>query len=329
MSAVLRVGIVGAGAIAPAHARGWRDLGAEVINYSLSGAPELCAQYGLTVADSFDQLLDAVDIVDVCTPTLTHPELVIAAAQAGKDVVCEKPLALTTARARDMIEACRAAGVHLFPAHVVRFTDAYEATHDYVAGGAFGPVAVQRFLRSGGRPGPERGWFADPAQSGGLIFDLMIHDIDIARWMAGDVVRVFARDSATIDNPDAAVVAHVIMTHTSGAISQCTASWRAGAEFETRFFISGPGGILSHELGGHVPFRLQAAPVDVGQPSYVPDGGVAASPYTAELREFLAVLHGEAEPRLTADDGLAAIAIVEAAVESTRTGAAVDVEVAA
>src|SRR5699024_8565447 len=143
-----------------------------------------------------------------------HPEIVRAALDADKDVICEKPLALDPADARDLAAHAERTGRTLFPAHVVRFFPQYAAAERAIATGAVGRLAVLRFERTGSLP--DRAWYADDELSGGIVMDQMIHDIDQALWLAGPVERVYAQQS--IASSDTAVrTAHVVLTHRSGA----------------------------------------------------------------------------------------------------------------
>lgn len=313
----LTVGIVGAGGIAPSHVTGWQSLGVELINYAEEGSEQLCERFGMTATASLDELLDRCDVVDLCTPTITHHELALTAAAAGRHVVCEKPLARTSELAREMISACDAAGVQLHVTHVVRYFPAYAAAQRAVAAGEIGTVAVQRHVRMGGRP--SRGWFADPVASGGIVFDLMIHDLDFSRWVAGEVTTVFSRDSNSLADPTAAVQAHVVLTHASGAVSECTAIWRPGGRFGTNFTIAGDGGVLRHDSLTDPPFQFAELATPDEQP-WKPSVSFAAHPHTESLHEIHDALQGGPQPRVTARDGLVALLIAEAAAESLQTG---------
>src|SRR5690606_9455667 len=123
MDSTPRVGIVGAGGIAPPHIEGWLALGADVGILRRTGADALAERYGIRIHDSLDALLDASEIVDIVSPTPSHPEIAQAAFDRGRHVVCEKPLAVTASEAQAMTDAASAAGVRLFPAHVVRYFD--------------------------------------------------------------------------------------------------------------------------------------------------------------------------------------------------------------
>ena len=120
----MRVGILGTGAMGSTHAAGWAATPAKIggfVSTNAETAGELANRYGAKVYPNLDAMLADVDVVDICTPTHLHHLQVIRAAEAGKDIVCEKPLARTVPDAQAMIAACRRAGVKLLVAHVVRF----------------------------------------------------------------------------------------------------------------------------------------------------------------------------------------------------------------
>ncbi|MHA6621253.1 Gfo/Idh/MocA family protein [Pseudonocardia sp. DLS-67] len=318
----LRVGMVGAGGIANAHLPAWVHVGAEVAVHSLRGAPELVARHGGgRVVGSLDELLAAVDVVDVCTPTYAHPEIVFAAAAAGRHVLCEKPLALDVATAEAMAQACAAAGVQLYPGHVVRFFPEYVALQAAVAGGAIGTPAVLRFDRCGARP--QRGWFADPQLSGGIIMDQMIHDLDFARWLGGEVESLQARLSDSAPGTVSGVVsAHVVARHRGGALSTVTGTWaRPGTRFRYGFHTAGTDGVLSYDSAADPSLRTDTgAPTDDGAERLLPDVSLVESPFVAEIGEFAAAFSGGPPPRVSAADGVAAVRLAAAANASLASG---------
>ncbi len=120
----MKVGIAGVGFMGTTHAAGWVATEAELVGFCAETSQEaanLAQDYGVPVYPDYAALLHDVDVIDICTPTHLHYEMVRQAAAAGKHIVCEKPLARTVAQAQEMIRLCRAAGVKLFVAHVVRF----------------------------------------------------------------------------------------------------------------------------------------------------------------------------------------------------------------
>ncbi len=310
------VGLLGAGGIAGAHIAGWLELGVDVVVHSRDGAAELVARYGGRVASSLDDLLASCDVVDICTPTFTHRALVEAAAAAGRDVVCEKPFALTVEDTEAMIAACADAGVGLYPAHVVRYFPEHVVVHDAVERGALGTVAVQRYDRQGGMPVSP--WFLDDELSGGIVTDLMIHDIDFACWNAGPVASLRAVRSAPDES--GTVAAQVVLTHASGSVSSIGGVWSARpVAFRTRFEVAGTGGVLRYDSATNPTTWVNGGAAS-GADGYAPKAALGESPYVTELREFLAAFRGGPQPRITAADGLEAVRLADAARRSLALG---------
>ena len=325
-----RVGIVGTGGISRSHARGWRALNADIHVFSSEGAEDFAAQFApVTIHDSFESLLEAVDVIDVCTPTPSHPEYVHAALDHGMHVLCEKPFALTSNEAERMVQHANEADRILFPAHVVRFFPQYEALRRAVDSGRLGELAVLRFERSGSMP--VQPWFGDEAVSGGIIMDQMIHDIDQALWLAGPATSVFAAQN--ISSGDKSVrAAHVILTHESGALSFCRGLWGAkGTVFHYSFDVAGSAGKLTYDSAKNTGIEFDAVAASSDGKSYLPSVAGMRDPYAAEIEDFWnCVTHSSVgtpgstsagpAPRVNGSDATRAIAVAEAARESIRTG---------
>ena len=195
--------------------------------------------------------------------------------------------------------------------------------------GEIGKPGVIRLSRGSFRPKkPAGNWFLDEAKSGGILMDLMIHDFDYARWIAGDVESVFAK-KVTTGHPDAPIdYGLVILKHRSGAISHIAGAWAyPPPTFRTHLEIAGDGGLIEFDSADTAPIfnliaRLNGSSPDVGLPS----SPVSESPYTTQIKEFYTALLGEKQPRVTAEDGLAAVQIAEAAIQSATTGRSVSLE---
>ena len=317
----LRVGLVGAGNMAGVHADAWVATPVRIVavfDPDRERASKLATEHGAVVADDFESLAKMVDVVDICTPTHTHASYINAAADAGVDIVCEKPLARTAAEARDAVAVCEAAGVRLLVGHVVRFFPEYAAARDAVVAGDIGAVGVVRLDRSTYLPAGASSWFNDRSKSGGVVLDLMIHDVDYARWVAGDVERVYARSARGGD--------HVLATlsHTNGAISHIQASWAYPmGSFRAAFEIAGSDGLIQRHVA--VPFEASVKASDDVSDVPQPPSSSTESPYVTEIRHFSSVLHGAGEPRVTADDGAWAVAICDGIAESLMTNRAVEI----
>jgi predicted dehydrogenase len=305
MDTTPRVGIVGAGGIAPPHIEGWSALGAEVGILRRTGADALAEQYGIRIHDTLDSLLDASEIVDIVSPTPTHPGIARAAFERGRHVVCEKPLAVTASDAQAMADAAREAGVRLFPAHVVRYFDGYRRLHEQRD--RVGRMLELTFRRT--VAAPAAAWFYSQELGGGLIRDLMIHDLDQALWLAGPVAEVSAtQDPVVAAEPP--ISAHVTLTHANGAITHVRGDWfEPGTPFRSQAEVVGADGSL----------RVDTDELSGAREGYLPPAS-DLDPYRAQLADFLDAIRTGRDARVTPEDGVAAVALVDAAYASLASG---------
>jgi len=322
--APLRVGLIGAGGIAASHLDAWQALGAECVISSRTRPEALATRFGVEIADDVDALIDRVDIVGILAPTPTHPDLALRAIARGRHVVCEKPLAVSAAEARRMAGAAEAAGVRLFPAHVVRYFAAYRRIQQQIAAGRIGALRSLRLSRSGA--GPTAGWFYDEGAGGGLIRDLLIHDIDQALWLAGAVVSVSARqDPPSVDGRFSAPVTAVVeLAHANGVTTRIDGGWLGeGAPFRTTIAVAGTEGMLVHDSADAVAGTTGAEPA----PRVASDAGYLPPqaedhPYRAQIADFADAIRTGGQARVTPADGIAAVAVVDAAYASIAAGGA-------
>jgi len=325
----MKVGIVGVGFMGSTHSAGWAETDAEIVGFvaeTVQEAEGLAKQYNAKIYPDLASMLPKVDVVDICTPTHLHHPLALQAAAAGKDIVCEKPLARTSAHALEMLIACRKAGVKLLVAHVVRFFNEYSLAKASVMRGDIGKPGVIRLSRGSFRPKKLAGnWFLDEAKSGGILMDLMIHDFDYARWIAGDVESVFAK-KVTSGHPESPIdYGLAILKHRGGALSHIAGAWAyPPPTFRTHLEIAGDAGLIEFDSADSAPiFNLIASPSGSAPDVGLPSSPVAESPYTTQIKEFYSVLLGEKQPRVAAEDGLAAVQVAEAAIQSAATGRAI------
>jgi predicted dehydrogenase len=323
----MKVGIVGVGFMGTTHATGWAETPAEIVGFTAETEKEagsIASQYDTKVYSSLEEMLPDVDVVDICSPTHLHCEMALKAAAAGKHVVCEKPLARTTQQAQKIVIACRDAGVKLLVAHVVRFFPEYASARAAVAEGQIGKPGVIRLHRGSYRPKkPAGNWFLDEVKSGGILMDLMIHDYDYACWVAGDVESVFAQ-RVTEHHIEAPVdYGLVILSHRSGALSHISGAWAyPPPTFRTHLEIAGDRGLIEFDSDGTAPIQnliLKTGGSDAPDVA-LPSSPVSESPYTAQIKEFYRALVDGTPSRISAADGLLAVQIAEAALESAHSG---------
>ena len=200
----MRVAVAGLGFMGLTHLKGFADTpGVEVAAVSSNDPKALSgdlshiqgnlgvegATFDFSRMEKYEDAFDCVrraqvDAVDLCLPTSLHAPVTIAALEAGKHVLVEKPMALDVAECRCMIDASRAAGRILMCAQVLRFFPHYETLAEAFRGGLIGAVRHALFRRRCAAPG-WGGWLRDRAVSGGGVFDLLIHDVDQMQFLFG------------------------------------------------------------------------------------------------------------------------------------------------
>jgi predicted dehydrogenase len=306
----LRVGILGAGAMGEQHLDSWHKLGAQIAGVyarNLDRGRAAAAPYGCPVYDSVDELLSKVEIADICLPTTLHQATARQAAQAGCQIVCEKPLALLYEEAEAILRDCDTAKVRIFLAMVVRFFPVYRVVWEKVRGGALGQVKEIALKRVGSPPPPIGSWFLDDRLSGGVLCDLLIHDIDYAMWLAGDITKVEARR----DGEGQLQYGYINLEHAGGVRSRIEGGWVASPPgLQTTINITGSRERLQILPGGPIPF------------ANLPD----QDPYVEQLRHFQDSLASHAPFLVTREEVLHVMRVVSAVRESAEHGRPIALE---
>jgi predicted dehydrogenase len=316
-----RFAVVGCGTAANhIHLPALRSAGAEVTAFasrSLSSAEATRDAWGSGAIEARWQAAvarDDVDAVVIATPNAQHHPVAIAALQAGKHVLVDKPMARSVAEADDMIGLADRAHVVLVPFQNTRFAAPFAAAADQVRAGAIGDVTGFRVAFGHGGPhgwAPHATWFYEPdTAGGGCLIDLGVHAIDLLRAVTGeDVTHV----SAVLQRANGAVEtdAQVLARLGNGAIGSVHASWSSPSGTDHQLTVIGTDGTL--HLDSRTPLTLLGP---AGDRTRVELPEATGSP----LDELLAAVAGQRAPTVTAADGRAAIAAVEAAYRSATTG---------
>jgi len=257
-----------------------------------------------------------VDLVVVATPTYLHAEHVLAAARNGKHVFCEKPLARTLADAERMVRACDDAGVSLAVGHVVRYFPEYQAAKAMLDDGTLGRATLATMTRGNFPVGSARPWYLDPAKSGGVVLDLMLHDLDTVRWWFGEPSRVYARHVRA--GSGGLEYALATLRFEDRPIVHVEASWAEHSGFRTGFELRAANGLLIHDSRASSPFVVQApggsAPAMMASPT------LAESPYRRQLRDVFARVERGERPLVDGHEGLRTLALGLAVIHSAETG---------
>lgn len=195
----LKIGIVGGGGMGKVHFANWAAIeGAQVVGLcecAPTGA-QTAADWGVPLYASVTDMVSAgVDVVDICVPTFLHHDMVMESLNLGVDTICEKPIALNYADAKEMLDTAAAKGCHLYIAQVLQYTKEIQALHRLVETEEYGKVVDASFQRLSACPQwVAGGWLFDKNKSGLLPFDLHIHDLDVIVSLFGKP-RSFAAHS--------------------------------------------------------------------------------------------------------------------------------------
>jgi len=320
---MLSIAVIGAGRIGNIHARniaahGRADL-AGVVDVDAAAATRLAGECG-TRAISLEEAF-AADAVLIGSPTPTHADYIERAAAGGRAIFCEKPIDLALDRVRACLAAVRRSGVVLMVGFNRRFDPHFGALKRRIDAGEIGALELLTITSRDPAPPPP----AYVATSGGLFRDMMIHDLDMARFLLGEEpVEVHAAASCLVDasigtagDVDTAVVT---LRTQSGKLCQISNSRRASYGYDQRIEAHGSKGLLR---AGNVTQTTVELATDAG---FTTDPVLPffleryAAAYRAELDTFIAAVESGQLPEPDGDDGLKALLLADAATQSAKTG---------
>lgn len=319
---MIRVGIVGYGTIGRLHAQAWQEVPgsklAVVADCDAASLEKAQNDWNLPAVASVDEMLEKydVDLIDICVPTPLHESVMRRAIEGDKHVFCEKPLARSLEEGQRMVELSSGYHKKVGIGHVVRFTPAYQKMRQSIKDGEVGEPGVIRTFRGGSQfPMGYQNWFADFDQSGGVILDLLIHDLDYCRWLFGDVERVYAQ-STRGRAEEQLEHAMIVLRFKNGVIGHVEGSWtNFPGQFYTRVEMAGTNGLISFDSRSTEPIRtMNAAGVRLQV------GPTAVNPYALELLDMVEAIKEDREPLITPHDAYETLNVALAALESVRTG---------
>ena len=368
MSDRIRFGVIGCGSIGPTHMGAIRQIdGAELVAVAdtvRDRAEAAATKYEVAkVYDSADALLAdrEIDAVCLCTPSGMHAEGAVAALQAGKHVVCEKPMEISLDACDRMIAAADTTGKKLTIISQHRFDAATVLVKEAIDSGKLGKIVLadatvkwwrtQAYYDSGDWRGT---WAMD---GGGALMNQGVHTVDLLQWLAGGVTSLYAQTRTLaherIEVEDTAVAA---LTFASGAIGTLTATTAAWEGYPVRIDIFGTEGAAiiegdrlktlklksgeefqSEEAAAHALSVARGGTASVKEEAAtrltVPSGGAAADPgavwgdaHRAQIEDFLRAIRTDTQPLIDGRAGRKPLEIITGVYRSSRTGLPVTIE---
>ena len=287
-----------------------------------------------------------VDAVDICTPPSSHRDIAVAAARAGKNVLVEKPMCRTVREADEIVSAADEAGVMLQVAYMVRFNPVYMRLKRLLDEGAFGDLHMAYCCQigwSGGRP-PRHPWLFIKEQSGGMLVEQAIHNLDEWLWLYGPARRVYARTShiplgGTYPPPEEAVEnnAIVVVDFENGGSGMLIKSWAAQIGLHGEGLVGSKGSAAIDR--GEMRWRTHGMEREETYVPAVPDDDTyrtvppeqrkrrywACASKGASIEHWLRCIAGEEKPTTSGVVGRAGIELAEAAYRSSETGRPIEI----
>ncbi len=252
------------------------------IQGNLGGPGELMDFSAVRKYREVEQILaDAdIDAVDLCLPTDLHASVAIAALRAGKHVLVEKPMALDGDAADAMIAQAESSGKILMTAQVLRFLAPYVALRETIGGGQLGLIRSAAFRRRCAAPA-WGGWLKRPELSGGGVFDLLIHDVDMSLHLFGRPERVAA--TGYENNSRGIDILHAQFVYPNGVVVVVEGGWHhpKAYPFAMEFTVVADGGTVDFSSAGRAPTLFREDGSEEKLPLQEQDG------YAAEVEYFV------------------------------------------
>ncbi len=323
----MKVGVIGTGGMGNVHARHYANIpDVQVLAWDRDSDKlgAFCKHHEAEMAGSFEELVEKSDLIDICLPTPLHLECVLAALKAKRPTLVEKPMARRLPECRQMIEAAKSAGVPLGVGHVVRFFPEHRLAHDLIQQGRIGTPAAARLRRGGRAPVGSDRWFQDPEQSGGVILDLGIHELDWLRWTFGECHQVFARTvrlgKTVPDTQFEGDYALITLSFESGLVAHVEATWMDPGGFRATIEVAGDAGLIEYDSRANLAVRTSTDLASSAGSFMHPQG----DPYYLQLSAFIEAVRTGGPMPVSGEEGMAAVALAEAAIVSASEGRPVD-----
>ncbi|MCK8779740.1 inositol 2-dehydrogenase [Rhizobium sp. NTR19] len=328
---VVRLALLGAGRIGKVHARAI----AEDKRAKLVAVVDAMADAAQAIADSTGCKVSTIEAVEadgdidaviICTPTNTHADLIERFAKAGKAVFCEKPIDLDVARAKACVEVVRETGAKIMLGFNRRFDPHFQAVRRAIDDGKIGTVEMVTITSRD--PGPP------PAEyikvSGGIFRDMTIHDFDMARFLLGEEIETVMASGSNLVDPKIGELgdydsASLILTTKSGKQAIISNSRRASYGYDQRIEVHGSLGSVAAE--NQRPVSIEIANKDGYTRPPLHDFFMTryTAAYAAEIAAFIDCVTSGTAASPSAEDGVVALALADAALRAAKEGVAVRV----
>ncbi len=335
-SDITKFALIGAGVIAPQHARAIvahpQAQLAAVVDKDIDKARKLAEEFNIPyIYTDIDEMLknDEISVVNITVPSGLHGQLSVAASQAGKHVLCEKPLEINSERMTEMIQAARGNNVKLGCVYQRRFMPAAAAVKQAIRENKLGKLVLgdvyQKYYRS-----PEyyrsAGWRGTWAiDGGGALMNQGVHGIDLMLWLAGEVHSVFAYSAPLVREIEVEDTAVAVVKYKNGAFGVIQGTTSVYPNQGARYELHGEKGTIIFDDDGIRQWKFidhdEAAPIVEGRISSKTDPTqITKDGHYILVDDMISAIREDRDPLISGEEARKAVDVILAIYESGRTG---------
>lgn len=311
----MKVGLIGLGGMGFVHFNCYKkmaDIEIAVADVRVDMAKEKIKDDSVPVYESLTELLknETVDFVDICTPSYLHTPLAVEALNAGKHVLCEKPMSISSSESARMIKAAEENGKLLMIAHVVRFMSPYVYLKSVIDSGELGkPIHITMNRLSEAPKWSWENWMLVEEKSGGVTLDLSIHDIDFAQYVFGAPKEVYSTHRPLNVSDDYIVS---VLKYDGFSVHITGAWFNANIPFQANYLAVFENGYVQLKDGKVYKNGVEVS-IEAGDTSE--DTGInlsGADGYADEIAYFIdCIKNGKKPMRVTPESSMASVKLVE------------------
>ncbi|NLY17945.1 MAG: Gfo/Idh/MocA family oxidoreductase [Clostridiaceae bacterium] len=332
-------GIIGTGMIGKLHANAISRIEnaklVAVFSKNYDNACKMAEKYNCKAFSSMEEFLNQsdLDVVSICTPSGTHGEYAVEAANAGKHLLIEKPIEITVEKAEEIISACLRNNVKCSVISQHRFDDSVIQLKKAIEDGKLGRIYFgscftkwyrnDEYYKSSNWKGT---WKYD---GGGALMNQSIHYIDLLLYVMGDVAEVYGKCAALLHDIEVEDTGVAVLKFKSGALGMIEGTTAAYPGFYTKLEIHGENGtvIIENDLIKHWSIKGEenlhiSEAVNAETGASAPDG-ISIVPHVRQFNNFIQALKNDTAPLITAEDGKRAVELILAIYESSKKGSPV------
>jgi len=337
----INFGIIGCGMIAKWHVDALNTIADACIlgvyDINKTDAQKFASVYGLNIYDSIEDLLSDkdIDVINICTPSGLHGPLAVAVANAGKHIVVEKPMAITTEQIHEIMKACKENNVKLCSISQLRFTPAIQKTKELVQSGKLGQILCgdiyMKYHRSKEYFSTSSWRGTKAMDGGGALMNQGIHGIDLLQYIMGPVKSVFAKSKTLVHNIEVEDTLAAIVEYSSGALGVIQATTSIYPGYSRRLEINGQRGsvVLIEDSISKWDIEGEDSPEDIvlNQSAYQASNDPTAfsiDGHIHQLTDMVNAIQNDTKPFVDQYEGKKAIDIILAIYKSAEIGLPVE-----